>query len=127
MKKIETGKWCISNDGELYNADDYDTKEDAILVAKEDYKYSNFYVAKVVNLKFDETDVSLSDRAYEGLSEQLFEECGEISEVWDNDVTKEQLEELENMLGNTVIEWINKNNLQPQCYGITGECRIETE
>ena len=125
MKKKETGKWCISNDGELYNADDYDTKEDAIESAKEDYEYMNFYVAKVVDLEFEASDVSLSDNAYESLSEALFEEVGEVAENWDNDVTQEQLNELDEMLGNTVIEWVNKNNLQPKCYGVAGDCKIE--
>lgn len=127
MKRIEIGKWCISSGGELYNADDYDTKEDAILAGKEDYKWNSFYVAKVVNLEFEASDISLSDEAYENLSEQLFEEVGEVSETWDNLITNDQLKELDEMIGKTVIEWVNKNNLQPECFGISGECKIEAE
>jgi hypothetical protein len=125
MKRIETGKWCISNDGELYNADDYDTKEDAIEGARRDYEYTNFYVAKVVNLEFDENDViGLAENAYESLSEQLYEEVGEVAENWDTSIPKEAFDELDQLLSNTVIEWVNKNNLQPKCFGITGEYKI---
>ena len=126
MKRIETNKWCISSDGEHYH-EDCESREEAIEIAKEDYKYDSFHIAKVARLEFTASDVSLSDEAYESLSEQLFEECGEISETWDNEVTKEQLEELDQIIGNAVIDWINKNNLQPKCFGITGDCGIESE
>jgi len=125
MKRIDTGKWCTSRDGELYNPDDYDTKEEAIEGGKRDYEYTTFYVGKVTALEFDETDVSLSDDAFECLANQLSEECGEVGETWDT--TKEQMEELEIMLSKTVIEWVNKNDLHPRCFGINEDCEIELE
>lgn len=124
MKRIETGKWCISHDGEIYTADDYETKDEAIQAANEEYQWSVFYVAKVVEVEFDPRDICISDRVYEQLSEQLFEEVGEVSETWDESVSKEQLEELDKMIGKTVIEWINKNNLNPKCYGVTEEILV---
>jgi hypothetical protein len=127
MKRKETGKWCISHDGELYHSDDYDTKDDAIVGARGDYKYDSFYVAKVVELEFEANDINLSDDAFEGLSESLFEEVGEVSEQWEENITQLLLNELQEMLSDTVVEWINKNNLHPKCYGITGDCKIEAE
>lgn len=127
MKRKETGRWCISHDGELYHAEDYNTKEDAIVGARCDYGYNNFYVAKVVELEFEASDVSLSDDAFESLSESLFEEVGEVAETWDDEVNQEQLNELDQMIGKTVIEWINKHRLHPTCYGITGDCKVELE
>jgi len=123
MKRIETGKWCTSRDGELYNPDDYNTKEEAIEGGKLDYEYTTFYVGKVVALEFEESDIYISEDAFESLANTLSEDCGEVAEEWD--ATNEELEELDEMLSKTVIEWVNKNNLHPKCFGINDDCRIE--
>jgi len=119
MIRTETGKWCISNDGEMYDSSDFETKEQAIESARRDYEYSNFHVAKVVNLEFEENDINLSDEVYEHLAEQLCEECGEASEG--GEATKEQLDELDKIIAKTVMEWIEKNDLQPNCFGVADE------
>lgn len=37
MKKIPTGKWCYSGDGEYFSSEEYDTKEQAITDCLADY------------------------------------------------------------------------------------------
>ena len=37
---------------------------------------------------------------------------------WYNNITKEQEEDLNKMINETVLKWIEKNKLQPSCFKI---------
>lgn len=113
MKYIETNEWSISSDGEIFN-DDYESKEEAIEAVKVDYGV-DMYIGRNVKLEFDEQDILIPDIEHE-LSEKLFYEVGEASEYWEipRDIMKKFVESYEKF----VIDFINKNGLQPTCYKV---------
>lgn len=113
MKYIETNEWSISSDGEIFN-DDYESKEEAIEAVKVDYGV-DMYIGRNVKLEFDEQDILIPDIEHE-LSEKLFYEVGEASEYWEipRDIMKKFAESYEKF----VIDFINKNGLQPTCYRV---------
>lgn len=113
MKYIETNEWSISSDGEIFN-DDYESKEEAIEAVKVDYGV-DMYIGRNVKLEFDEQDILIPDIEHE-LSEKLFYEVGEASEYWEipKDIMKKFVKSYEKF----VIDFINKNGLQPTCYKV---------
>lgn len=120
MKYIETNEWSISSDGEIFN-DDYESKEEAIEAVKVDYGV-DMYIGRNVKLEFDEQDILIPDIEHE-LSEKLFYEVGEASEYWKipKDIMKKFVESYEKF----VIDFINKNGLQPTCYKVVDIEEVE--
>nr|DAG69811.1 MAG TPA: hypothetical protein [Caudoviricetes sp.] len=114
MKLTETNKWCISADGEFFS-DVYDSKEEAIESIKDNYKYDGGYIGRCVDIRFVEQDISDFEISYR-LRDSLYDEIGEIVEDWD--FTDEQHEEISQIVAKAVIDYINKNNLQPRCYKV---------
>lgn len=115
MKHIETDIWCVSTDGENFFDNDYSSREEAIEAVKEDYGAG--YVGRCVWLKFDEGDISYSyDEVGYYLGERLFDEVGEVAEIWK--MTCEEEIELSKILAKAVIKYINEHNLQPNCYKV---------
>ena len=114
MKLTETNKWCISTDGEFFS-DVYDSKEEAIESIKDNYKYDGGYIGRCVDIRFVEQDIVDFEISYR-LRDSLYDEIGEIVEDWD--ITDEQCEEISQIVAKAVIDYINKNNLQPNCYKV---------
>ena len=112
MKYIETNEWSISDNGELFT-DGYYSREEAIEEATKEYGCG--YIGKEVHVEFDEQDILIPDIEYE-LGEKLYEEVGEASEYWKipKDIMKKFAESYEKF----VIDFINKNGLQPTCYKV---------
>lgn len=120
MKSIPTGKWTISQDEEYWNNDEeLSSKEDAIEFGKSFYEGEGFFVGQIVKLEFLPSDVSLSDNAMESLSEQLYEEVGEVAENWENEVSKEAYNDLETIISEAVMKWIEKYSLQPSTFTLS--------
>lgn len=114
MKLIETNEWCISADGEFFS-DVYDSKEEAIESIKDNYRYDGGYIGRCINVEFAEEDIShieITDVLYQVLCDEM----GEASECWE--VTSEQDKEISQIAAKAVIDYINKNNLQPRCYKV---------
>lgn len=134
-------KWVCSpcEDEEIWDASEFfDTKEDAIEAGK---KALREFIADPKN-EYDQSDVlghvyeewedipstfaigqlrrpSLriyADSLIENLQEQSDERCGESSETFLDDVTKEQEKDLEEKLNATLNEWLTKYNHQPTFY-----------
>ena len=59
------------------------------------------------------------------LNEALFDEVGYASESWE--FTAEQDKKFSQIAAKAVIDYINKNNLQPRCYHVTDIEFIEGE
>lgn len=114
MKLIETNKWCVSADGEFFS-DIYDSKEEAIESIKDDYKYDGGYIGRCVDIRFIEQDILDFEISYR-LRASLYDEIGETSEYWG--FTDEQDKEISQIVAKAVIDYINKNNLQPRCYKV---------
>lgn len=111
MKSIETNEWCISADGEFFS-DVYDSKEEAVESIKDNYRYDGGYIGRRVNIEFVENDISYTNIA-DVLNDVLADEIGEASEYWE--FTTEQEEEISQIVAKAVIDYINKNHLQPRC------------
>lgn len=114
MKLIETNKWCISTDGEFFS-DVYDSKEEAIESIKDNYKYDGGYIGRCVDIRFVEQDILDFEISYM-LRDLLYDEIGEPAEDWG--FTNEQDKEISQIVAKAVIDYINKNNLQPRCYKV---------
>lgn len=112
MKYIKTNEWCISDNGELFT-DGYYSREEAIEEVRKEY--GRGYIGKEVHIEFDEQDILIPEIEQE-LSEKLYEEVGEVSENWEipKDIMKKFVESYEKF----VIDFINKNGLQPTCYKV---------
>lgn len=112
MKYIETNEWSISDNGELFT-DGYYSREEAIEEVRKEY--GRGYIGKEVHVEFEGQDILIPDIEYE-LGEKLYEEVGEASEYWEipKDIMKKFVESYEKF----VIDFINKNGLQPTCYRV---------
>ena len=113
MRLTKTNEWCISTDGEYFFDDGYNSKEEAIESIKDNY--DGGYIGRLVNIEFVENDMSHIEIA-DVLNEALFDEVGESSESWE--FTAEQDKEFSQIAAKAVIDYINKNNLQPRCYKV---------
>lgn len=112
MKYIETNEWSISDNGELFT-DGYYSREEAIEEVRKEYGCG--YIGKEVHVEFDEQDILIPDIEYE-LGEKLYEEVGEASEYWE--IPKDIMKKFAKSYGKFVIDFINKNGLQPTCYKV---------
>ena len=112
MKLIQTDRWCYGMTDEYFN-NDFPTKLDAIKACKEDLEGG--YIGRIVNLEFEEEDICYDETAYH-LQERLHDEVGDVAENWG--LTTEQELELSKIIAKDIIDYINKNDLQPKCYKV---------
>ena len=112
MKYTKTHKWCVSNYGEFFT-NGYDSKEEAIKAVKEDCGHG--YVGRRVNVEFEEQDVIIPD-IEDDLKDTLLDEVGECAEDWE--FSKEQEKKFAESYEKFVIDFINKNGLQPTCFKV---------
>lgn len=124
MKKYT---WNYSEHDELWSHDDFDTIEDCIADAKENYKIE---VGESIAIgETDEFRISVdATSVLDAIEEQAYDECGEASENWDsydykND--KDGLDELSNQLTKCVEEWLKQRNNMPTFYRILNIKTIE--
>lgn len=119
MKEINTNRWAYSPYGERYYGD-FATKEEAIEEYKNEYPdYEDGYVGECIKYEFTESDCdTFADNILEIMDETLGDICGEYSEDWLQSISREQEEELNQILSVEIIKWINKHNLHPTNYMI---------
>lgn len=113
MKSIKTNEWAISADGEFFS-DSYEGREVAIKNLKD--SYDDGYVGRLVDIRFTEEDILPYIEIADVLYQILYDEVGEVSESWE--LTGEQDKEISQIAAKAVIDYINKNNLQPQSYKV---------
>lgn len=120
MKITKTGKWLFSQNEEYWDSvDEFDSKEEAIKFGKEEYLNEDFCVGQMYDIEFDGKDLyDPCERIIEELDIELYEEIGEASEYWRDSITREQELDLNKMINETVLKWIEKNKLQPSCFKI---------
>ena len=151
MNKMHLKWMCNGNfDSDAWVASDYfDTKEEAISAGA---KALREYIADPEN-EYDQSDVlghvyeewedipsafaigqlrrpSLriyADSLIENLQEQSDERCGEASETFLDDVTKEQEKDLEEKLNAVLNEWLTKYNHQPTFYYLDNIEKVRLE
>jgi len=122
-------EWIVDlreNKNDIWNADiECESKEIAIeegmKVAKEEGLRS-FWVGKQESCGMATIDV---DTIIENAQEQLYDEVGEVSETYLEDVTEEQENELEEALNEVFYNWHKKHKLFPNCYKVISIEQIE--
>lgn len=115
MKLTKTNEWAISTDGEFFS-DTYGSREEAIESLKDDYKYDSGYIGRCVAIEFTEEDILPYIEISYRLGELLYDVIGEVSESWE--LTGEQDKEISQIVAKAVIDYVNRNNLQPNCYKV---------
>ena len=115
------------NDSWQFDYDGYDSKEEAIKygikIAKID-KETCFRVGKSIPCSMGRID---ADNIIENAVEQLYEEVGEVSETYLENITDEQEKELEEALNEVFYNWHKKHDLFPTCYTIEDIEYVEVE
>lgn len=110
-----------------FDYDGYESKEEAIRYGKKLAKsdgYKRFRVGKSVPCSMA---TIYADNIIENAVEQLYDEVGEVSETYLEDVTKEQEKELEEALNKVFYQWHKKHSLFPSCYTIEDVEYVEVE
>lgn len=119
--EIKSGRWTTSFNGEHFNGEVFETKEEAIEFMKNDLSAKDladgFYVGKIKEHNhlayWDVTDMldAARERAYEDT---------EYAEEWLTDIPAEQIQELNDVVAN----WFRKYNHKPTWYSITDSEKI---
>ena len=104
-----------------------DTKEkiieEGMKNAKKD-RIKSFRIGRAIPCGIPCIDV---DFILENAREQLYDEVGESSDVYLDDATEEQIEELDEQLNEVFYQWHKKYNLEPSCYKVVDDEVIEVE
>lgn len=109
-------------DSEIWSSDiECNSREDAIKegmnCAKEE-GLESFRIGRVIPCGVPSIDAdNIIERAYE----QLYDEVGECSETYLDNVTKEQFEELEESINEVFYQWNKKHKLEPTCYKVVND------
>jgi hypothetical protein len=119
--KLKKFTWSYNENDELWQHDDFDTKEECILDAKENYQMkAGDSIAIGVSVPFAPSIDG--ERILEQLEEDAYEECGETSEGW-IDYKKDNIERLSNTLTKCINDWLKDTKQEPTFYQIAN---IET-
>lgn len=119
--------WENSENAELWQHDLFDTIEDCVKDAVENYEYKNgdtIYIGEPVDfgISVDANEV------LERLEEDAFEFAGEAAESWmPSGTSKEALNELSKKLTDVVVEWTTRQSLEPCFYQITNIRAVTVE
>lgn len=118
IDKVDKARYCWSSDGEYYNGS-FDTEQEAI----EDAKETVNDVCEEVYVGICESPVlswnSNEEEIIESMYDNLYEECGEVSEIFE--ITREQELELANRIDKCVEQWIKDMKIKPNCWTVVNE------
>jgi hypothetical protein len=112
-------KWCVGENNIDFSCS-FDTKEEAIQEGK-NRGHDKFYIG----ICEDFTPEILPENIIEELAEAAYEVAGEHSDNFLSAVSKEQTEDLGNMLNNVLNEWMDKYKLEVDFYSVTDVEKIE--
>lgn len=127
-EEMKDGRWILDTSERIsdiwYGESFFDTKEEAI---QEGYR-----LAEKENLKFFRVGLCESgtnygidvDSVIEHIQETTYDEVGEVAEDYLNDVTTEDLLELEKKLNDVFYKWQKEHKYEPNFYRIVATERI---
>ena len=123
---INDGKWCISRNGEDYDNDFFDTKEEAIEYATDNDDYNcneTFFVGKAefFKPKIDADDII--DR----ISDDAYDNYGEWAEAYLHNINTVQKSELQYKLQSVFNKWMKKYSLDPVFFRIVEYYKFNVE
>lgn len=113
--------WEYSQEEEIWRHDTFDTIEECVADAKENYGLSNGSVFVGECVLFD-TYVNAYD-VLEQLKQDAFDFAGECAEGWDLFVNMAEVDELSESLTEVVKNWLKKYNREPSFYSV-GNIRV---
>lgn len=122
------GKWTVSRNEEYFGEYEYfDTKEEAIAFGKsyEEFEGRAFYVGEIEAIPMH-TDF-LGDHCIEYIQQNHFDNDGEFGQEYLDDVQKEHLAELDEIIKNAILDWATKYNYHPSHFFVKSIERIESE
>ena len=124
-------EWIVElteTDCEIWHSDiDCNSREEAI---KEGMKYAkedglkSFRIGRTIPCGIPNID---TDWLLERAQEQLYDEVGELSEVYLDSVTREEFKELDEQLNEVFYQWHKKHKLEPNCYKVIDDEVIEVK
>lgn len=116
IDKVDKTRYCWSSDGEYYNGS-FNTEQEAVEDAKETV---NDFCEEVYVGTCEEPVLSWnSEEIIESIYDNLYEECGEVSESFE--ITREQELELVNRIDKCVEQWIKDMKIKPNCWTVVNE------
>lgn len=121
--------WEYNDDTELWYNDLFDTVEDCIADARDNYMVEigeTIAVGEVVPYE----PYIMADDVLDKLEEDAYEECGEVAEDWNAyswKDDKESLDELSNKLTEIVRQWLKDNGTYPYFYKIENVKTVEVK
>lgn len=130
MDKNIIDKWMYNlNGGELWMGDEFNTKEEAIKMAKEEInkeglEIDSFEIGQIVEVQVCGLDV---DFILENVAENTTSECGEVGDDYLYEVTKEDKSELEDKLNEVFFKWIKDKGYEPDFFKIDNTEKIELD
>ncbi len=109
---MKNGQWTTSINGEIYDGENYDTKEEAIVEYRKEIKKwekqpSEFYVGQI-EMVFTSQFVNV-ETIIDDIQCQAQDICGEVAEDYLYDIPEKQKEELEKL----IVGWFDKNGYAP--------------
>lgn len=117
MIRTKTGAWVISSTGEYFDGNEYPTKEAAENAGAIEYAGDCFHIGEVESLMFEKSDLrSISDEIQDMLCDSLYNIVGDACAIWKP--TKKQCDDLDKMIADAIIDWVNKHNLHPKCFHV---------
>lgn len=117
--------WSYSENDELWQHDTFDSIEDCIADAKENYGIGADDTIAVGIVEPYVVSVD-AETILENLEENAYEECGDAAESW-IDYKKELIDQLSNRLTECVNQWLKETGNEPHFYKIVGVKTITVE
>lgn len=117
--------WIVElteSDSEIWSSDmDCNSRDEAIEEGMKAAKEDGLESFRIGRQEYCSMAAIDAGTIIENAQEQLYDEVGEVSETYLEDVTKEQEKELEEALNEAFYNWHKKHKLFPNCYKILND------
>lgn len=122
---MEKEEWIVElteSDSEIWSSDiDCSSREEAIEEGMKAAKEEGLESFRIGRQEYCSMAAIYADTIIENAQEQLYNEVGEASETYLEDITKEQEKELEEALNEVFYNWHKEHKLFPNCYKILND------
>ena len=105
-------KWVASLNGEEFDYEEFEKKEDAIEYLKELAEEEELKIG-YIGQSVDYIPRIDADCLVERLGEEVYEEIGDCAETYLEDVQKEHLDILDEKLNEVLSDWLKEYNYEP--------------
>lgn len=109
--------WSENKEDEVWGHEQFDTREECITDAKENYKMDGLETIAIGIVSPFIPYVDAED-VLEQLEIEAYEHCGEAAEDW-IDCKKDEIKKLSEILTKCVNDWLVETKQSPNFYGIT--------